>query len=61
MQGPDFYEGVRAAMIDCDRAPSWRPDRLQGVSDAAVDAYFTALGSEELHLPSRAEMQAVRT
>jgi hypothetical protein len=31
------------------------------VSDANVDAYFAPLVPDELELPSRAEMQAVRT
>jgi enoyl-CoA hydratase len=55
----DFYEGVRAVLIDRDRAPKWRPPRLEDVSDAAVDAYFAPLDIGELALPSRAEMQAV--
>ena len=61
MQGHDFYEGVRASLIDRDHSPKWRPDRLQEVSDAAVDGYFGSLGADELQLASRAEMQAVRT
>lgn len=35
--GHDFYEGIRAAIIDKDRNPTWRPDRLEAVSDAWVD------------------------
>jgi enoyl-CoA hydratase len=61
MEGHDFYEGVRAALIDRDHAPIWQPGRLAEVSDAAVDAYFAPLGAaEELQLTTRAEMQAVR-
>ncbi|KQS90875.1 MULTISPECIES: enoyl-CoA hydratase/isomerase family protein [unclassified Rhizobium] len=36
----DFYEGVRAAVIDKDRNPQWRPARLADVIDADVAAYF---------------------
>jgi enoyl-CoA hydratase len=60
MQGHDFYEGVRAGLVDRDHAPKWRPATLQEVSSATVDGYFAPL-AVELDLPSRAEMQAVRT
>ena len=60
MQGHDFYEGVRAGLIDRDQAPRWRPARLADISETAVQDYFAGLGSDELHLASRAEMQAVR-
>ena len=45
-------------LIDRDRAPKWRPARLEDVSEAKVDAYFASLGADELELPSRARMQA---
>ena len=61
MQGHDFYEGVRAGLIDRDQAPRWRPGRLEDVSGAVVDAYFASLGPDELQLASRIEMQAVRS
>ena len=40
VQRPDFYEGVRAAVIDKDRNPHWRPSRLEEVSDAELDTLF---------------------
>ena len=57
LEAEDFYEGVRALLIDRDRKPRWQPERLQDVSEAMVDAYFAALGADELQLASRAEMQ----
>jgi enoyl-CoA hydratase len=50
MAGHDFYEGVRALIIDKDQAPKWKPARFEDVSDAAVGAYFTALPQGDLDL-----------
>ena len=48
--GKDFYEGVRATIIDKDQAPKWQPARLEDVSDKDIDAYFAPLGDRELKL-----------
>jgi enoyl-CoA hydratase len=48
--GRDFYEGVRATIIDKDGAPKWQPADLAQVSDADVAAYFAPLGDKELKL-----------
>ncbi len=36
----DFLEGIRALLIDKDNAPKWRPDRIEAVSEASVEAFF---------------------
>jgi len=50
MAGHDFFEGVRATIIDRDNEPSWRPETLPEVTDSDVDAYFARLGEKELML-----------
>jgi enoyl-CoA hydratase/carnithine racemase len=44
--GHDFYEGVRATIIDKDGAPKWEPAEFAQVSGANVDAYFAPLERE---------------
>ena len=44
LHGHDFYEGIRAQVIDKDRQPRWRPDRIEAVGD--VDEYFAPLDRE---------------
>ena len=44
----DFYEGVRAAIIDKDGAPRWCPATLEEVSPEDVARYFAPLGPDEL-------------
>lgn len=48
IHGSDFYEGVRAVIVDKDNKPRWRPAALAEVSDAEVARYFASLGAEEL-------------
>jgi len=37
----EFYEGVRAAVVDKDRNPKWSPAALAEVSEDILDRYFT--------------------
>jgi enoyl-CoA hydratase len=46
VQGFDFYEGVRAVIVDKDNAPHWRPAALAEVADAAVERHFAPLSDE---------------
>lgn len=50
LSGHDFYEGIRAVIVDKDNAPVWRPATLEAVDRAAIDAYFAPLPNGELDL-----------
>jgi enoyl-CoA hydratase len=50
LETPDFYEGVRAALIDKDQSPRWRPPILEAVSDTDIARYFTEPDVTELSL-----------
>ncbi len=51
MEGHDFFEGVRAQILDKDRNPKWSPAALADLSDKDVAPYFEPLGEAELVLP----------
>ncbi len=44
----DFLEGIRAAIIDKDRAPRWQHDAPGSVAQAEVAAILASLGDDEL-------------
>ena len=51
IHGHDFYEGVRAVIVDKDNTPRWQPATLSGVTDAEVARHFAPLGSGEWTAP----------
>ncbi|RUQ81606.1 enoyl-CoA hydratase/isomerase family protein [Legionella septentrionalis] len=40
MRDHDFYEGVRALLVDKDKSPRWNPATLSDVSELKVQQYF---------------------
>jgi enoyl-CoA hydratase len=52
IHGCDFYEGVRAVIVDKDNAPRWQPSTLSEVTEAEIERHFALLASDqELVLP----------
>ena len=51
IEGHDFYEGVRAVIVDKDNQPRWRPPGLAEVDAAQVEAHFAPRPGDELSLP----------
>jgi enoyl-CoA hydratase len=50
--GHDFIEGIRAAIVDKDRNPRWRPDKLEDVTADIVERHFRPVGALELKFDS---------
>jgi enoyl-CoA hydratase len=40
----DFYEGVRAAVIDKDKQPQWNPAKLEDITEKDIARYFSPVG-----------------
>ncbi|TLX08818.1 enoyl-CoA hydratase/isomerase family protein [Rhizobium sp. MHM7A] len=40
LDNPDFFEGIRAAVIDKDRNPKWSPASVEGVEPATVERFL---------------------
>ncbi len=45
----DFLEGIRAAIIDRDRAPKWKHESPRDVSGPEITAMLMPLGADELN------------
>jgi enoyl-CoA hydratase len=48
MAGHDFFEGIRALLVEKDNRPRWEHGSLEAVSEAEVARYFESLGEREL-------------
>jgi enoyl-CoA hydratase len=40
LQGTEFYEGIRAVLVDKDQSPNWSPSRFGQVDSAELASYF---------------------
>jgi enoyl-CoA hydratase len=49
-KGNDFFEDLRALLVEKDNASAWRPGSLKAVSAADVDAYFAPLPGDDFDL-----------
>ena len=50
MENPDFYEGVRCALVDKKDKPNWRHKSPFDVAQEEIDRYFSKLPENlELH------------
>ena len=48
MANVDFYEGIRALLVDKDKSPIWSPNNLMDVGDDLVNQHFKSLGEGDL-------------
>ena len=48
MDRHDFYEGVRANLVDKDRDPKWRPITVDLLEEKHIDDHFKNLEEKEL-------------
>ncbi|SNT20021.1 Enoyl-CoA hydratase/isomerase [Anaerovirgula multivorans] len=40
MKSHDFFEGVRAVLVDKDQSPNWHPDTIEKVEEKDVESFF---------------------
>ncbi|CAK7354304.1 unnamed protein product [Dovyalis caffra] len=55
----DFYEGMRAMLLDKDKNPQWEPAKLELVTDEMVNRYFSRVDEDDwgsLQLPARSNL-----
>lgn len=46
LSGHDFYEGVRAVLIDKDKSPKWQYNSIEGIDSKLVESYFSPIKDE---------------
>ncbi|WEK49154.1 MAG: enoyl-CoA hydratase/isomerase family protein [Candidatus Kaistia colombiensis] len=51
LDGHDFYEGVRAALVDKDQSPRWNPAALDAVDPGAIEGHFEVPLDGDIPLP----------
>lgn len=50
LHGDDFFEGIRAVVVDKDQAPKWAPNQLGQVDSASLASYFEEPSDGDLPL-----------
>lgn len=53
MDDHDFYEGVRALIIEKDNNPIWKPETVEKISDKEIDEFFIHTEDNELNFNTR--------
>ncbi|XP_071941610.1 3-hydroxyisobutyryl-CoA hydrolase, mitochondrial-like [Antedon mediterranea] len=51
LRGHDFYEGVRALLVDKDNNPKWNPKTIEEVTDEMVESHFRQLDNDLILWP----------
>ena len=50
LEAGDFFEGVRAMLVDKDRKPNWKPSTIEEVDNDRVNNFFKTLDDLDLKL-----------
>lgn len=50
LKGEDFFEGIRAVVVDKDQSPKWQPNQLAQVDRAGLASYFEVPSDGDLLL-----------
>jgi enoyl-CoA hydratase len=49
MRGHDFFEGIRALLVDKDKSPKWKPASFAELSQMEINAAFDTPAGGDLH------------